>query len=424
MTFVYTLSTCFKVLLLVLIGSFPALSLVIDGYGSSIWYLFGVMGLIALPLRIKRRQPVFPSRQPGLLLACLIGFVALSCLVYATLDPSDFSKSRLERHLLLLIAPPAFYLFWSASLRQQLLLLSFSLSGIIFFIYAMLFHGVGRLDGLVHAIHFGNTALIVMIFSLASVFLVQHPLARLMAILGTLGAATAFFDSGSRGGAVALFLSAVAVALLLTVIHGRIRYLVVAGLLLATTSLAALQFIKPVEQRYNDTLQQWENVSEGRMQNSIGKRFWMWDAAWEQVQENWLLGGGFSAYRNEIRSRIQSGELPPDMELFASEPHNQFLYQTASHGVVGLAAYLLIFMLPAFYLFRRYKQARRNDRILCTTYLMFLIAFLAFGLTITLFDQRKILQLFGLIYAMIAIYLSTPITEPKREKGGDFNPAD
>lgn len=409
------LSGSIKGLLLLLIGSYPALGLIIDGYSSALWYLLGALGMGALALRIKLRQPLLPNREPKQLLGLIIGFVALSALVYVFLDQSDFSKSRLERHLLLLIVPLVYYLLWSTQLRQRELLLSFSLSGIIFFIYAAFFHKGGRLDGLVHAIHFGNVALITMICSLASVLLMQHPATKLLGVIGTLGAAAAFFESGSRGGAVALILSVLAVAFFLTVIHGHVRYLLVAGLVLIITSYAALQFVEPVEQRYNATVDQWESVAEGNMQNSIGLRFLMWDAAWEQVEENWLFGGGFSTYRQEIRNRIETGQLPANMEIYASEPHNQFLYQAASHGIVGLIAYLLIFAVPAVQLCRRYNRASRMERVLCATYLVFLVAFLTFGLTITLFDQRKVIQFFGIVYVMLALFLNTPTSEPERE---------
>lgn len=403
-----------KGFVLVIVGTMPALGLILDGYSSAAWYLLGLMGIFAFILRAKAGHPLKPNPAALTSLLTLFLFLSVTTLVYVSIDDSDFAKSRLERHLLLLIVVPVFYLFLSLRIQAAELLQFFALSGFIYFAYAMT-NSQGRLDGVVHAVHFGNVALVVMIFGIAAAFLSRGKAKKVLSILGTIGAATAFVDAGSRGGLVALAISTLTVAMLLAAIHKRIRYAFITVTFLCVASFVAVTLVAPLEQRYEATISEFESTSTGHMLNSIGMRFLMWDAAWERIQDNWLLGGGFSAYREEIQSRIDSGELDPIMELFASEPHNQFLYRTASHGIVGLVTYLLIFVIPMVYLLRRYKNAKKPDRVLCITFLVFIVAFMSFGLTITLFDQRRILQFFGLVYAVLALYLHTEIKESALE---------
>jgi O-antigen ligase len=137
----------------------------------------------------------------------------------------------------------------------------------------------------------------------------------------------------------------------------------------------------------------------------MGMRLLMWEAALNVVAETPVIGSGFSGYRTEILTRISEGKLKPLMSDFSSEPHNQYLYQLASHGLIGLFLLLLMLTLPLFFLATPRPGSHRNHNILRVTLAVIFLSFIFFGLTITLFDQRRILQNFGLYYAVATWFI-------------------
>src|SRR5690554_231413 len=400
-----TAATVWKYLLLVLIGTFPALSGSMNGYGSAIWYVFGLLGIIAFALNSNVRQSLCIEPRALFFLAAPCLFFLWSMVIYWQVDPSDFAKSRVQRHALLLICLPVIALMFQARFRAKDLLLSFSLSGLVFLGYWLFHDRGGRLDGLVHAIHFGNIALITLLLCIGGLLIQTKRHWTIVAAAGSIGALIAFMESGSRGGLVALFLALLTVGLWLSIFRNKIRYFVITLALVASAAMVSVKFIDPVSERYELTLSELNKYSEGQMYTSMGMRLLMWEAALSVITDAPVIGSGFSGYRSEIVNRVEEGRLKPLMLNFSSEPHNQYLYQLTSHGLVGLFLLLLILTTPVFYLAAPHSESNRNHTVLRVTLAVVFLSIIFFGLTITLFDQRRILQNFGLFYAVVAWFL-------------------
>jgi len=45
--------------LLLIIGTFPALSVIVDGYGSALWYFLGLLGIMAFGLNASVRKTIY-----------------------------------------------------------------------------------------------------------------------------------------------------------------------------------------------------------------------------------------------------------------------------------------------------------------------------------------------------------------------------
>ncbi|WP_138438176.1 O-antigen ligase family protein [Marinobacter shengliensis] len=399
-------------LLLLVIGTFPALSVIVDGYGSALWYFLGIAGILAFTFNVSVRKILCLEPKVLFFNSATFLFFLWSLIIYLKIDPSEFSKSRVERHALLLISIPVIALLFHARLRAKDLFLSFSLSGLVFLAYWIMSDGEGRLDGLVHAIHFGNVALITLIFCVGGMLTQTKRHWTLVAAIGSVGALIAFMESGSRGGLVALFLALLVVGLWFSIFRNKIRYFVITLALVASAGIVSVKFVDPISERYKLTLSELDQYSEGQMYTSMGMRLLMWDAALKVISNAPIIGSGFSGYQTEILTRIEEGKLKPLMSDFSSEPHNQYLYQLASHGLVGLFFLLLILTIPLFYLASPPSGAISNGNVLRVTLALVFLSFLFFGLTITLFDQRRVLQNFGLFYAVAAWFLC----DKKRER--------
>ncbi|NWN92712.1 O-antigen ligase family protein [Marinobacter adhaerens] len=392
--------------LLLIIGTFPALSLIIDGYGSGVWYLLGVLGIAAFASKPTIVKSIIQDRRLLLLLSLPLAFVIWSFLIYHFIDPSDFAKSRFQRHTLLLICIPVTLLFYHLNFRTKDLLLCFSLSGIVFLVYWLLDDGAGRLDGLVHAIHFGNIALIIFILCCGASALQTRRHWFIISVVGGAGSLLAFIQAGSRGGVMALVLALLVIGFWFSISRNRIRHFTITLVLVMLAAGLSINFIPPLSDRYDATIQEVSKINNGQMYNSVGMRFMMWDASLEVAAHSPFIGSGFSAYRTEIFDRIEKDELKPIMSEFSSEPHNQFLYQLASHGLIGVFLFLLLVTVPLFYLASEKTVSDRASKILALTLSIIFLSFLFFGLTITLFDQRRVLQSFGLLYSLTAWFLS------------------
>ncbi len=399
-------SSLYYYALLLIIGTFPALSLIIEGYGSGVWYLFGILGIIAFSRNPDIVKSAIRDSKLLLFLALPLAFVIWSLLVYHFIDSSDFSKSRFQRHTLLLICIPVIFLFYHLNFRTKDLLLSFSLSGITFLGYWLMDDGVGRLDGLVHAIHFGNIALIVFILCCGASVLQTRPYWFVISVIGCAGSLLAFLQAGSRGGVTALILALLVIGFWFSISRNRMRHFIVTLALVMLAAGLSINLIPPLSDRYDATIQEISKTSDGQMYNSVGMRLMMWDASLEVATHSPFIGSGFSAYRAEIFDRIEKNELKPIMSEFSSEPHNQFLYQLASHGLIGVFLFILLVTTPLFYLASEKTASDRASKVLALTLSIIFLSFLFFGLTITLFDQRRVLQNFGLLYSLTAWFLS------------------
>lgn len=401
----HSLVSALKYLLLILIGTFPALSVIVDGYGSALWYLLGLAGIVSFAISADARKRLCFEPKAPLFIATPFLFFLWSIIIYWLVDPSDFAKSRVERHALLLISIPVIALLFHARFRTKDLLLSFSLSGLVFLAYWFVHDDEGRLDGLVHAIHFGNISLITLILCIGGVFTQSKRHWYLIAAIGSVGALIAFMESGSRGGLVALFLALLVIGFWFSVTRNQIRYFVVTLALVASVAIVSIKFVDPISERYALTLNELDKFSEGQMYTSMGMRLLMWDAALNVVTDAPVVGSGFSGYRTEILTQISEGQIKPLMADYSSEPHNQYLYQLASHGLIGLFLLLLMLTIPLFYLATPRPGCHRNHHILSAALAVIFLSFIFFGLTITLFDQRRIIQNFGLYYAVAAWFI-------------------
>lgn len=70
-------------------------------------------------------------------------------------------------------------------------------------------------------------------------------------------------------------------------------------------------------------------------------RIAMWKTAWTAFLQKPWVGGGPGWYRSFARSGIADGTVSPTIWHY-DHPHNQYLYQASSSGILGLAALVVL----------------------------------------------------------------------------------
>lgn len=193
-------------------------------------------------------------------------------------------------------------------------------------------------------------------------------------------------------------------ALMLAIRHINNRMAIASVISALALIFAVLWQIDSVENRVRATIEDIEKQQNGDMYTSIGIRFMLWDNAWQTFESSPLFGAGFSGHGERLKESIEEGELKPSMHRFTTEPHNQYLFELAAKGVFGLGSFLLLLAFPLAINFRQLTRGDHRALAIGMVGLTVFIVYAVAGMTITLFDQRRMIHLFGFMYAII-LYL-------------------
>lgn len=138
------------------------------------------------------------------------------------------------------------------------------------------------------------------------------------------------------------------------------------------------------------------------LQSSVGQRLEMWGVAWRLFLGAPVTGMGTGSYMSEAQELVDEGAAPPATSIY-DHPHNEFLDALSSRGLVGLAALLLLFGVPAW-LFARNLNSPDPARIGASLAgLLVCLGFPVFGLSETMLVHSVTL---GWYVIMTAIFMA------------------
>ena len=103
-----------------------------------------------------------------------------------------------------------------------------------------------------------------------------------------------------------------------------------------------------------DDIQQY--LEQGNGSTSVGARFDMWQSVFIMVQEKPILGWGTQGALQKRHQLAEQGIISQYAGQF-THAHNQYLDDLSKRGIVGLAAFLAIFVIPL----RRFMQGLKSD---------------------------------------------------------------
>ena len=97
-------------------------------------------------------------------------------------------------------------------------------------------------------------------------------------------------------------------------------------------------------------------LERGNGSTSVGARFDMWQSVFIMVQEKPILGWGTQGALQKRHQLAEQGIISQYAGQF-THAHNQYLDDLSKRGIVGLAAFLAIFVIPL----RRFMQGLKSD---------------------------------------------------------------
>ncbi len=274
-------------------------------------------------------------------------------------------------------------------------------------VWAYLELRIGRPDKIgafANTIPFGNLSLLMGLFSLISIGWSNRdgwPLILLRVFAGGAGLYASYL-SQSRGGWIAIpILLLIAVATLRHVSwKKRATALLVFFALLVTVCVSSSM----VRTRFGQAMEDIHAYQAGQTNTSVGIRFQLWKAATLMLTRHPLAGVGRGQFEPALKAIHAEGLITQEATAF-EHAHNEFLYNGATLGVLGIGALLALYLVPAVYFLR---AALCDDRVLRTTGGMGLtlcVGFVLFGLTEVMLIIAQTVVFYSVMVAVFTAHI-------------------
>jgi O-antigen ligase len=247
--------------------------------------------------------------------------------------------------------------------------------------------GMGRPSGHTNAIHYGNVSMLLGILCLSGVTWARLQQRQvfwtILMVVGAVSGMLGSFFTGSRGGWIALPICIVIFIFNYCRAY-RKRYFYAGMLMLVALFFTILLVPKsPVMSRIELATYQVETYFNGRDANtSVGLRLEMWRTAIEMVPEKMWFGWGSQGYMENKINLIGYGKVAPEIAPYTNV-HNEYIDSLVKHGVVGLLALILLYMVPFFMFFRLMSNPNPNVRPYALAGVLLILSYILFGLTTT-----------------------------------------
>ncbi|UXZ55075.1 O-antigen ligase family protein [Halomonas sp. 7T] len=332
-------------------------------------------------------RSVFPlSAQDRWIIVALVTYGV----VVGGLSMLDHGSKGFDRPVRFLLAVPVLLLVLRFPPRQAWLWAGLAIGAIgagSWGMWQKLVEGAERADGHLQVIQFGNLSMLMGVLCLAglgwAVVQRQRALWVVLLLLGALLGMVGSLMSGSRGGWIGLPV----IAFVLYRGYGRqlatsVKLIAVGVMLTIVTTVYLLPQtgVQPRIQAAVNDISLY--VSGGERNTSLGLRFEMWRGAAQLISERPLLGWGETGYYEGQVALAEQGAVTQMVTEF-DHAHNEFIDVLAKQGLVGLAALLLLYMVPLKVFAPGLLHPDLHVRALAVAGTLLPVAYIDFGLSQT-----------------------------------------
>ena len=219
-------------------------------------------------------------------------------------------------------------------------------------------------------------------------------------VTGLLG----FMTTQTRGGwlAVPFF-----IVIGLVLVRGKAspRKLLLPALIAMLIATAVFASSSIMRQRFEDTITQTAECLKNPLAiSSECGRIQLWHVSWLMFKDNPLFGSGSTqSFRPMVEEYWRQGIVSDftHAQRFG-EPHSDIMYSLASHGLMGLAALLLMYLAPAWIFARRLSaKVAAPARVAAAMGLVVCVGLFAFGWTELILRTLRTLSFYSLSIAWL-----------------------
>jgi O-antigen ligase len=248
-----------------------------------------------------------------------------------------------------------------------------------------------RSGGFTNPIQFGNVALLFGVLCIVRTLVGHQSVGmRILLWVGFIAGLAASVWSQTRGGWVAVVLIFIWIVINATKDWVRLRRGLVAFAMLTVLAIPALQPNGVVQLRIAVAVTEFNAfVDYGKQDTSVGARLAMWSVAIDEIGKAPIFGHGNQGWIEVRNAAIADGRLSNFSAGF-THLHNEYLNVTFKRGLVGLALYLALYLVPMLMFFKPYLQDVRPDvRALAMAGMVIPMMFMDFGLTQTFLSHNS-----------------------------------
>lgn len=248
-----------------------------------------------------------------------------------------------------------------------------------------------RSGGFTHPIQFGNVALLFGVLCIVRTLVGHQSVGmRILMWIGFIAGLAASAWSQTRGGWVAVVLIFIWIVINATKDWARLKRGLVAFAMLTVLAIPALQPNGVVQLRIAVAVTEFNAfVDYGKQDTSVGARLAMWSVAIGEIGKAPIFGHGNQGWIEVRNAAIADGRLSNFSAGF-THLHNEYLNVAFKRGLVGLALYLALYLVPMLMFFRPYLQDARPDvHALAMTGMVIPMMFMDFGLTQTFLSHNS-----------------------------------
>ncbi len=213
-----------------------------------------------------------------------------------------------------------------------------------------------------------------------------------------------FITTQTRGGWLAVpFFIVIGLALWGGKVHPK--KLILPGIIAVLIAAAAFASSSIMRQRFQDTITQTvECIHNPLAISSECGRLQLAHAAWLMFKTDPLFGNGATnRFGQQLETYWRQGIVSDFIHSQEfDEPHNDMLFSMASHGVLGLAALLLMYAAPGWIFIRRLgAQVAQPARVAAAMGLVLCVGFFVFGWTELILRGIRTLSFYAVAMAWL-----------------------
>lgn len=345
-------------------------------------YFFAVTGMLILDGGDKKMIPLFiisiivfkketifnNIRSP------FVWLIGISC-IYIVF--SYYYHGASSRELRALIGVTLFLITFPYQILTQRIIkwvvLIGSLAICINSLYFNLYEGTGRSAGYINPIPYATSCALISIIAFSLLLDKSSLKEKLLPLSAFLLSLPPIILSETRGIWLAFSITLLVLVIVKLSISPPSKHqtLIVFITVIILSPIATYLFKGHVEQRYNKTIYEIEEIKKNNYNTSIGLRLKLWSLAPEIFKDSPLLGHGQES-KGILKEKLEKKEISQNIFNVASTHyHNQFLDRMVRYGVVGLLLLVCIIFYP---LTRLNKVVEHERYIIVGSMLLFLIA--------------------------------------------------
>jgi len=248
-----------------------------------------------------------------------------------------------------------------------------------------------RAGGHVHPIQFGNVALLMGVLCMVRAMVVfRISWFNLLMWMGFCAGVVASIWSQTRGGWLAVLLVFMWILVNANKEWAPAKRVMAVLALLTLLAIPALQPNGVVQSRIAEAaFEAGAYLNHGNQDTSVGARLAMWSIAIDGIAHAPFLGQGNQGWIATRDAAIAEGRLSSFSAEF-THLHNEYLNVIFKRGLVGLALYLALYLVPMLMFFKPYLHDDRPDlRVLAMAGMVIPMMFMDFGLSQTFLSHNS-----------------------------------